>query len=111
MALSAEARSTLYQTLSPLVGEKAIEEMLSNFPARDVDEPVTKEHLDLRFAQVDVRFAELHDEFTARFAQIDVRFAELRTEMGNEFRSQQRWMIGLAGVFSTVIVIADKFIH
>ena len=93
MALSAKSRSTLFETLSPLVGDEATEEMLSYFPARDVEEPVTKEHLDRRLAEV------------------ETKIAELRHTMSEEFRSQQRWMIGLAGAFSTVIVLADKFIH
>jgi hypothetical protein len=104
MALSASSRSTLYQTFSPLLGEKATEEMLANFPARDVEEPVTKEHLDRRIAEVQTSIAEFRGEMRTELAHV-------RRDMSEEFRSQQRWMVGLAGVFSTVIVIADKFIH
>ncbi|MGI8709476.1 MAG: hypothetical protein ACR2LA_00555 [Acidimicrobiales bacterium] len=40
------SRSTIYQTFTTLIDdEEAVEEMLSYFPARDVEEPVTKEFL------------------------------------------------------------------
>jgi hypothetical protein len=45
MAISEKSRSALYQGLAPIAGEEAVGEMLSFFPARDVDEPVTKDFL------------------------------------------------------------------
>jgi hypothetical protein len=45
MAISEKSRSALYQGLTSIAGEEAASEMLSNFPSRDVDEPVTKEFL------------------------------------------------------------------
>lgn len=45
MALTERNRSALYQGLSTIVDEEAVQEMLSYFPARDVEEPVTKEFL------------------------------------------------------------------
>jgi hypothetical protein len=43
MAISQKHRSTIYQTLSPIIGEEEAEALLSQFPSRDLDEPVTKE--------------------------------------------------------------------
>ena len=62
MALSEKSRSELYQALEGLAGPEAVEEMLSHFPARDVEEPVTREHLDRRFAEVQTSMAELRTE-------------------------------------------------
>lgn len=45
MPISEKSRSALYQGLASVAGEEAISEMLSYFPARDIDEPVTKEFL------------------------------------------------------------------
>jgi hypothetical protein len=102
MALSASSRSTLYQTFSPLLGEKATEEMLANFPARDVEEPVTKEHLDRRIAEVQTSIAEFRGVMRTELAHV-------RRDMSEEFRSQQRWIIGvgvaLTGVLGTLVAI------
>lgn len=100
MALSASSRSTLYQKFSPLLGEKATEEMLANFPARDVEEPVTKEHLDLRMAHVDTRFAEL-----------DTKLAELRLTISEEFRHQQRWIIGVGIALAAAMGALSAIFH
>jgi len=46
MALSERSRHTLYESLSVLIDDdQAVEEMLSYFPARDTEEPVTKDFL------------------------------------------------------------------
>jgi hypothetical protein len=44
MPLSEKSRSALYQGLvSAVRDEEAVAEMMAYFPARDVEEPVTKE--------------------------------------------------------------------
>lgn len=80
MALSAKHRSTIYERLSPVLGEEEAEALLSQFPSRDLDEPVTKEF---------VR-AEIGD------ARSDLRseIAELRTELHDRLREQAMWMSG-----------------
>lgn len=52
MALSEKLRSSIYRHLSPIIGEEETAAVLSHFPARDVEEPVTKEHLQLELALV-----------------------------------------------------------
>lgn len=65
MPLSERSRTTIYQALEPVVGEEAISEMLSHFPARDVEEPVTKEFLRAELAEVRAELSwtrgDLHD--------------------------------------------------
>ena len=46
MPMTERSRHKLYETFTALIDdETAVQEMLSYFPARDVEEPVTKEHL------------------------------------------------------------------
>jgi len=69
VALKERHRSSIYQTLAPMLGEEEAEALLSQFPARDLDEPVTKE-----------------------FVRAEI--ADLRTEMHDEFRRMTTWLIG-----------------
>ena len=55
MALLEEHRNIMYNHFLPRLGKEATQAMLSQFPARDVEEPVTKEFL----------AAELHRELHA----------------------------------------------
>ena len=52
MALSESSRSRIYQGLVNFIGEEAIDEMMSYFPARDVEEPATKEFVRAEIAGV-----------------------------------------------------------
>jgi hypothetical protein len=62
MSMSEKSRNTIYQTFQPQLGEEATEEMLSYFPARDLDEPVTKEFLRAELAEgLGSLRTELHD--------------------------------------------------
>ncbi len=58
MALTEKSRSAIYQGLSNVVDEEAVQEMLSHFPARDVEEPVTKEFLRAEMAGLEQRLGE-----------------------------------------------------
>jgi hypothetical protein len=106
MAMTERSRAALYQGLSTVVDEEAVGEMLSYFPARDVEEPASKEYIERRFAQLDARFAQID----ARFAQVDARIDVLAADMKAGFaaleqrlhestqeqlRSNLRWNVGL----------------
>lgn len=70
MALTERSRSVLYQGLSGLIDdEEAIGEMLSYFPARDVEEPVTKDFLRAQLSAYPTRL-EVQAEFVAVRADI-----------------------------------------
>lgn len=45
MPISEKSRSALYRGLTSIADEEAVSEMLSYFPSRDSDEPVTKDFL------------------------------------------------------------------
>jgi hypothetical protein len=67
--LSTKHRSSLYHSLTPLVGAEEADALLNEFPANEGDELVTKQ----------VLRAEL---------------AELRVEVHDGFRRQTAWTIG-----------------
>ncbi len=60
MSLTERSRVALYQGLITVIDdEQAVEEMMSYFPARDVEEPVTKEFLRAELGDVRVEMAGL----------------------------------------------------
>ena len=81
MTLTAKHRSSIYSTLSPLIGEEEAEALLSEFPARELDEPVTKDFLR----------AEL---------------AELRAEMNERFRQMTIWVTTVMAAMTTTQIAA-----
>ncbi len=125
MALSEKARSEIFQHLSPIVGDQATSEMLSYFPARDVEEPVTKEFLRSEMAGMrlelhteigavrselgDLR-SEMHVEIGGLRSEMHVEIGGLRSEMHAAINRSMVWMIGtmiaLAGVVSGVVLAA-----
>ena len=94
MALTERNRNALYQGFVSLIDdEEAVEAMLSYFPARDVEEPVTKEYLR---AEVAVLRTELRDEMAELRTELHVEMAGMRTDMERVARNVQTWMIGTA---------------
>ena len=71
MALSTKHRLALYEHFRPQVGEEVTEALLAEFPARDGDELVTKDHLRAELAEVRQKtaegFAETNRHITAVF--------------------------------------------
>jgi hypothetical protein len=90
VAISEKSRSALYQGLVPIAGEEAVGEMLSYFPARDVDEPVTKELLRAEMADLRAEMADLRSEM---HRSINILFAALSATM-----------VGIVGIATTVII-------
>ena len=109
MALSTRHRSSIFQTLSPILGEEEAEAMLSQFPARDLDEPVTKEFVraeladtraELRAEIADVRaeVGELRGELRSEIGQVRAEIAQLEARINDRFREQTMWMAGTMAV-------------
>jgi len=83
MSLSERSRSALYLSLVDVVhDERAVEEMLSYFPARDVEEPVTKEFFR---AEMAIQRAEAQAEFAVVRSEFQTEFAAVRSDMQTEF--------------------------
>ena len=125
MALSTRHRSSIFQTLSPILGEEEAEAMLSQFPARDLDEPVTKEFVraeladtraELRAELADTRaelraeIADTRAELRAEIADVRSEIADLRTEV-SDLRGEVRSEIGLvrAEIAQLEARINDRF--
>ena len=77
MALTERSRSALYRGLTDLIeDEVAVGELLSYFPARDVEEPATKEF-------VAMTAAEVRNDLRADFSNLRSEFADLRSELAD----------------------------
>ena len=115
MALAEKHRSVIYAHLVQQIGEEAAEAMLSQFPARDLDEPVTKEFVraELSEARSDLllEITELRGELRAEFAtvrgEMRTEFANVRTEMteiGNDLAKRVQVTVGVATALATEIL-------
>jgi len=94
MALSERSRSVLYHGFMSVVDdEAAVQEMMAFFPARDLEEPVTRDHLHAELADLRIEMAELRTEFaefrTDMRSEMDEFRNEVRTEM-DAFRNEIR---------------------
>lgn len=87
--LSERSRSSLFQNLSPIVGEEAVGEMLSHFPATEGEQPVTEDHLDGRIGEVRTEVAEVRVEVGALRGDLTALGGELRGQM-TALRSEMR---------------------
>lgn len=99
MTLSERSRSALYQGFSAVVEEDAVQEMLSFFPARDVEEPVTKEFLRAELSSLELR--------------VDKRLNQMELRLGASVSSEinkMMWLnIGALTSFAAVLLAAIKF--
>jgi hypothetical protein len=78
MALDARTRSSIYDKLTPILGEHDANALMSEFPSVEADELVTKQFLR----------AEL---------------ADLRTEMAERFHQQTVWFGGALGAATALL--------
>jgi hypothetical protein len=139
VALSERSRSVLYQGLITIVeDEQAVQEMMSYFPARDVEEPVTKELLraemsdlraglrgemsdlraELRGEMSDLRAelrgemsdlrAELHREMSDLRAELHREIGKLRDDLRGEIHRATRWNIAAMVSIAAVLVAAIR---
>ena len=94
MALTERNRSALYQGLSTIADEEAVQEMLSYFPARDVEEPVTKEFLRAELSGVESSI------------RTDMSAMELR--LNDRINRAMGWNIATIVAMAAVIVAAIR---
>ena len=81
MSLSQKSRSVIYEALSDIITDSdAVEEFLSHFPARDLDEPVTKEFHRAETASLRVEMTESAAQLRADLAD---SAAQLRADLAD----------------------------
>jgi hypothetical protein len=81
VTLSTKHRSSIYRTLSRVIGEEEADALLSEFPTRDGDELVTKDFLRAELAEIRTELAEFRAEVTDRFRQQTIWMSSLMTAL------------------------------
>ncbi len=94
MALSEKHRSSIYVTLAPMLGEEEAEALLSQFPARELDQPVTKEFVRAELSEVRAEMADMKAELRSDIAAQRTDTSALRAELYDRLRQQTVWMAG-----------------
>jgi hypothetical protein len=92
----------------------AVEEFLSHFPSRDLDEPATKEFLHAETATLRAEMADsaanLRTEMAELRTEMHVGFADIRTEMHQGFQrmtlSLAALMVSMTGAMVAAVTIA-----
>ena len=84
MALLEKYRTRFYEHLVDHVGEEAAEAVLAQFPARDVDEPATKDFVAAKVAEVRTDLGNVWTEI----AKVRTEMAEMRTELSAQIALQ-----------------------
>lgn len=112
MSLSEKSRSALYLGLRNIIDEEALQEMLSHFPARDLDEPVTNDGLrasmaDLR-AELKGEMAQIRAEMAALRAELKGDMAALEQRLIDRMNRMQRWNIVTMIALAAVVVAAIR---
>ena len=88
-ALTNKSRTAIQNGLTDIIEAEALEEMLTNFPAREIDEPVTRDFLDTRLAQMESR---------------------VNTTWDKRLTSQTRWMVSMIIAAPAVAVALQAYL-
>lgn len=107
MALDARTRSSIYETLRPILGDHEANALMSEFPASDADELVTRQFLRAELADLrgELR-TELHDEIGGLRAELHDQIGGVRAELHDLGRQIVMWNTGsiLGGIGLAVAV-------
>ncbi|CAN5700397.1 hypothetical protein BH24ACT4_BH24ACT4_24990 [soil metagenome] len=105
MALTERNRAAVHQGLSRIIDEEAVAELLSNIPARDIDEPSTREHLQTEVALVRVDIAHVDAKLTSQVSGLDTRLtaqiAELDTRLTRQIAELDTRLTGAISELDT----------
>ncbi len=111
MAMTERSRAALFRGLSDMLDdEEAVGEMLSYFPARDVDEPASKDFIDARLSQMDARLSAMETRLMAEIHAQSAAFNAQSAAFNAQMRTMVQWtlaaMVGLIG-----LVVAMGFLQ
>ena len=93
MPLTAKHRSSLYQSLAPIVGEEEADALLSEYPGSEADSLVTTGQLNAGLA-----------ELRAEIAEVRTEIAGVRVELYQGLRRQTGWMV--SAIFAAIGVVS-----
>jgi hypothetical protein len=109
--LSEKSRSSLFQNLSPIVGEEAVGEMLAHFPATGGEKPVTKDYLDVRAGELRSEISELrgelHGEIGGLRSELREGLAQLRAAH-SESKRVMYWLPGSVAAICAAIAFITR---
>ena len=114
MPLTERSRHKLYETFTALIDdETAVQEMLSYFPARDVEEPVTKDflraELQTEIGAVRLEVGELRAEMHTEIGAVRAEIGDLRAEVHQMARATQTWIISTGLSLAGLILAVARF--
>jgi hypothetical protein len=107
VALTEKYRNAIYQQLAPQWGDDVTQAFLSQFPARDGEEPITRDHLRAEFAEVRTEMAEMSGQLRSEMAELR---GELRSELHQLGSRLSGLIIGVASVLAAVVAIATGIV-
>ena len=99
MALTNKSPTAIYSGLTDIIDEDAVEEMLTNFPARETDEPVTQDFLAAQMSQM-----------RTEVSQIRAEMAQMGSRIQDRFAAQTRWMVAMIVAVPAATVALQAFV-
>ena len=105
MALTHKHRTALYEGLSGIVDEEAVNEMLAYFPTRDGDEPINRDFLRAEMSDLRAEMSDLRGDLRA---EMHSGFSDLRAEMHSKFNQVIAANLATMVAFAAVIITAIK---
>ncbi|MCX7621041.1 MAG: hypothetical protein N2037_09390 [Acidimicrobiales bacterium] len=101
MALDARTRSSLYNKFREILGEHDANALMSEFPASDNDELVTKQFLRAEIAglrtelhtEIGALRTELHDQVSGVRTELHTEIGALRSELADRLRHQTVFIV------------------
>jgi len=109
MGLAERSRAVLHTKLTEVVGdEEAVGDMLSQFPANDLERPATKEFVRAEIAEVRTDMADLRGDIRSDMADLRTDNAQRETRLMEfihvEVTSSMRWVLGVFLTAQSVVI-------
>jgi len=121
VALTEKHRNEIYRHLAPTWGDEVTQAFLSQFPAREGEEPITRDFLRAELADLRTEMSELRGELRTEMAglrtelrselsdqrgELKAEMAELRTDLNRMGSRLAGLLIGVAGVLTAVMALS-----
>jgi hypothetical protein len=108
MALAEKHRSIIYAHFVETIGEEAAEAMLSQYPTRDLDEPVTKEFVRAEIADVQREIAVLRGEMRTEFAAVRGEMKDLTHHLAVRLQVTVGVVVGVVGGLLALLTVFTR---